>query len=278
MEKLTTYLKSIKTEVDQAEIENSAHVVEKAMLSAEKCEGCGGIVECKQDNAGVIDTISVFAGRIYAGQSPCKFEYQAREAARISRLLKNSRIPGEFKNAFLNNYEVNEGNEIAYGIAESIASGEEEKGMLIYGSVGNGKSRLAASIANERIRRGLPAVYMTFSELIEAIKFSFNDGTTEEITALVRQTPFLVLDDLGAERTTPFVSENLFSLINARMNESLQTIITANYNLEQLGERLAIRDKSGRVEDDIPGKRIISRILKLCYVIPIVGRDRRPEE
>jgi DNA replication protein DnaC len=57
----------------------------------------------------------------------------------------------------------------------------------------------------------------------------------------VRNAPLLILDDLGAQSTTPWAQEKLFQILNHRYNASLATVITTNVPLEQHERRICSR-------------------------------------
>lgn len=272
--KARDFLRGYNIAVNEQEVELSLCNIQMAIDSTNMCKSCNGLDQCKQGEAGSFIIPSAYSGRLYFGVCECALVHAKHEAERTARLLQGAFIPPCFSDATLDNYKRNSDNDKAVKAAEYVVS-NGEKGLFLHGNTGTGKTRLAASIVNDKIASGKSAVFITFAELISSIKRSFETGNTNEIMELVKSTPFLVLDDLGAERMTAFVSETLFSLINARMNNELQTIITSNYALDKLAERLAIRGKNGQVEDDIPGKRIVSRIMGMCYIVEIGGNDRR---
>ena len=72
----------------------------------------------------------------------------------------------------------------------------------------------------------------------------------------------LVLDDLGAEKTTDWSFSVLYLIIDNRYNNYKKTIITSNFALNQL---------AGKLGDD----RIPSRIRAMCSIVKMDGDDRR---
>ena len=84
-----------------------------------------------------------------------------------------------------------------------------------------------------------------------------------------------MLDDFGAERTTEWVAEQLFAIINHRYNEQLSTVITSNYDTDELICRMSIIDRSGNVIDSMQGERVMSRICGMCKTVFIGGTDCR---
>lgn len=74
-------------------------------------------------------------------------------------------------------------------------------------------------------------------------------------------TPLLVLDDLGAEKTTPWALQSLYVILNKRGSELRQTIITSNLSLDEMSNELS--------------DRIASRIKGMCKVVVMKGKDRR---
>lgn len=134
---------------------------------------------------------------------------------------------------------------------------------------------MASIVAQEKLKRGIPVIFASVPDLLMDIRDSFGTGRTAEILRSVQQVPCLVLDDLGAERMSEWVGEQVFAILNHRSQNSLQTIITTNYGLKALAGRMAtaIRDKD--FGDDVQGKRLISRICGMCYIVGVRGRDFR---
>ena len=89
---------------------------------------------------------------------------------------------------------------------------DPEGWLLLMGPCGVGKTHLAVAPAVERQKRGDDVFYATVADLLQRI----------------RTADLLVLDDMGAERNTPFSEEKLFQIINHRYEERLPTIVTTS--------------------------------------------------
>ena len=118
-------------------------------------------------------------------------------------------------------------------------------------------------------------VFANVPDLLMDIRDSFGTGRTAEILRTVQKTPCLVLDDLGAERMSEWVSEQVFAIINYRYNHRLQTIITTNYGLKALSKRMTAVTKGKDSGNDVQSQRILSRICGMCHVVEVSGRDFR---
>ncbi len=131
----------------------------------------------------------------------------------------------------------------AYEAAKAFAV--DPRGWLVLaGPSGCGKTHLAAAIANERISRGYPAFYITTPDLLGHLRSAFSPDSEmpyDEFFDRVRNAPLLVLDDLGAQASTPWAKEKLDQLLNHRFNSQLSTVIVTIIPIEQLEDRIHTR-------------------------------------
>lgn len=101
--------------------------------------------------------------------------------------------------------------------------------ILFTGTYGCGKTHLAAAIANYRVQQGHPGLFIVVPDLLDHLRASFSPSTLipyDKRFDEVRNTPLLVLDDLGTHSATPWAQEKLYQLFNHRYNARLPTIIT----------------------------------------------------
>jgi DNA replication protein DnaC len=71
--------------------------------------------------------------------------------------------------------------------------------------------------------------------------FGGQDTTFEERFSEIRDVPFLVLDDLGTQNSTPWAQEKLFQIINHRYVNKLPTVITSNLEVAEIDDRVSSR-------------------------------------
>lgn len=237
------------------------------------CRGCTGQT-CKQPSHGMIPVVEVHDGRFSYALKVCRHERQRREREKIARLFASARIPRAYEGDTFADYDVTDGNKGAVAAAHLMIAGEIG-GLFIHGVRGTGKTKLAAIIANERAGAGKPVLFASVPDLMADIRSSFKDGTTSEAVQAVKNAPFLVLDDLGAEKMTEWVGEQLFCIVNHRYNEQLPTVVTSNYSPTQVIAHMATVDGRGNVIDDLQGQRIMSRIYGMCERVEIRGADWR---
>jgi len=131
----------------------------------------------------------------------------------------------------------------AYNAAKRFA--EAPQGwLLLSGGYGVGKTHLAAAIGNEVIRRGGEAMFILAPDLLDHLRSTFaptSPETYDELFARLKNTPLLILDDLGAESATAWAQEKLFQLLNHRYLRRLPTVISSNRPLSALEARIRSR-------------------------------------
>lgn len=113
--------------------------------------------------------------------------------------------------------------------------------LFLYGMKGTGKTHLAAAIGNSMIERANPAIFMVVADLLDHLRATFSpdsDVTYDELFESLRNTPMLILDDLGTHNATPWAREKLYQLINHRYNRRQPTVITMDMEVEEVDPRL----------------------------------------
>lgn len=262
--------------IEPEDIPEYIHMIRQAKDSQQKCQQCTGIQQCQSDAEGMLYVLEMGpTGKVSPSYRLCAYAARERQNRRISRLLASSRLPDHFKNKSFDNFN-RLGNQEAYMAAQRVANDDGGKGLLLYGGTGTGKTHLAAAIVNARLARGSQAVFVTVPELLSDIRDTIGrNEDSSELLDIVKDVDLLVLDDMGTERMTAWVCEQLFSVINARLMRKKQTVVTTNYTPSELINRMAVRDRSGNIEDALPGKRIVSRLSEMCQRVELRGKDQR---
>jgi DNA replication protein DnaC len=115
--------------------------------------------------------------------------------------------------------------------------------LLLQGGYGSGKTHLAAAIANFAVGMGVPTLFLTVPDLLDALRFAYGaeDTTFEERFDQIRNAKLLVLDDFGTQNATGWAQEKLFQIINYRYINKFSTVITTNLSLDEIEPRIRSR-------------------------------------
>ena len=116
--------------------------------------------------------------------------------------------------------------------------------LVLTGPVGAGKTHLAAAMANRCLEHRHPAMYISVPDLLDHLRGAFaptSEVAYDQLFQQVRNAPVLVLDDLGAQATTPWAEEKLYQILNHRFNLQLPTVIAVNGPLNQFDDQLQAR-------------------------------------
>jgi len=212
--------------------------------------------------------------------------------ARAETQLVAARIPRRYEHCELSNYDTDfpgahpsleEAHFLATGFAKKCDP-RGDKGLLIIGKIGTGKTHLAVGIMKELIlTRGISCLFYDYRELLKEIQNSYNATvqTTElDVLRPVFETDVLVLDELGAVKPTEWVWDTVSLILNTRYNDNRTTIITTNFDDEPAagasGSLSPVR-AAARVETlgDRIGERMRSRLHEMCRIITLEGSDFR---
>ncbi len=136
-------------------------------------------------------------------------------------------------------------------------------GLWFMGPVGTGKTTLAMLVANAALKAGRSVAIYSLPRLLNEIRDTHR-AERSHVDLLDRLTAvdLLHIDDVGAERTTDWVLEELYSIVNARYEDTRSIVITTNIlDREALCQQIT--------------ERTVSRLTEMCDELPLIGYDRR---
>ena len=197
----------------------------------------------------------------------CECRPQMIANARAARL--QGRIPERYKNVDFGTPPVTD---MAPSVVRAVrryvdgldARLAEGRGLWFEGPQGTGKTTLAMLVSKQALAAGRSTAIYSVPRILAMLRDTFDDGAEWRATELIDRltdVELLQLDDLGAERTSPWVLEQLYAVINARYEAQKAVLVTTNLSKDELTEQV--------------GARTVSRLTEMCDQIPLHGEDHR---
>ena len=238
------------------------------------CADCGEPVEAPLPE----EIVAMFPGKKTRPRM-CKCDRENAEAETLKEKQSQARMrieqlrsEGLYSEAYRQNRFDSDDNRnekvsrIARNYVDSFDDCEHENiGLMFWGGVGTGKSFYAACIANALIEKYRTVVMTNVQDLVAEMTENYGENR-EWVLDTVGNVDLLILDDLGVERSTGFMNENVFTILNKRCDAKKPMIITSNLNP-------AIFES----EQDMDKKRTYDRIKEMCTPILVSGESRRTE-
>lgn len=195
---------------------------------------------------------------------------KSQEMHRVEELAAYSLMDKAMAKARFEIAEINADNKAAYDAAQHYVKSFDDickrditmKGLMFYGPPGTGKSYIAACIANALMAQRVPVMYTSVIKMTSA-----DPERVREVIEKMNRAKLLVLDDLGAERGTEFKLEQVFNIVDTRLNSRKPLIVTTNYTLKQMTDT-----------GDMRYLRIWERVRSMCYPVKMEGTSWRSEK
>jgi DNA replication protein DnaC len=245
------------------ELEDEVSNIERAVELKDICDKCEYNADTCKDCA--------------YGEQVCSSKYlkcdmyaaYREEQHRIWRskyTAEKSGLGKRFIGKTLDAFEVTSANQKAYDACKAFCenySKETTKGLKLFGNYGSGKTHLVSAIIHKLGEQMIDCRFMVVPELLRSIRqgFSQDSDKANDLVKEAERAHLLILDDLGAEKTSDWVREQLYIIINRRYENMLPTIVTTNCTTAELVERL--------------GERTVSRLIEMTDAYKITADDYR---
>ena len=143
---------------------------------------------------------------------------------------------------------------------------DEGRGMWFFGSSGTGKTTLAMLISRLALEARRSVAIYSLPKLLSRIRQTYDAEIGEQsytqFFERLASADLLHLDDLGVEKQTEWVLEQLYALINERYERQRSLIVTSNLEDDELEKQL--------------GTRVVSRLVEICGdPVLLFDEDRR---
>ena len=186
-------------------------------------------------------------------------------AGEAQRLKEASNLGERFSNRTFGNFDPRRDKQ-AFDACRSYANNElvfrsKKNSLLLFGGVGSGKTHLAAAIANTFIDRSIPVLFATFSNHLNEIREEFDHTGQKQYLSMMKNTPVLVIDDLGKEKKTEWTQQILYDVVNYRYEHLLPIIITSNFGTDDFANYV--------------GEAVWSRLYEMSGAVTTAGKDYR---
>lgn len=195
----------------------------------------------------------------------------------INNRLSFANIPEAFKDVRLSNFDIKIYNDIKsqikikatievieYWLNNFKIMKEQGMGLYLYSETkGSGKTRMAASIANELIyEKHIQVKFATSLQILNKIKASWDNRDREysenNLLDFLCTSEILIIDDFGTEQVKDWIEERFYQIINTRYVNKKITIFTSNLQLEHLkyDDRIISRIKERVFSVSFPEKSV----------------------
>jgi DNA replication protein DnaC len=218
---------------------------------------------------------------------------ECRVKDRGERLLAAAHIPPRYQHcelAMFNTEGKRETLRRAKQVAEQFVEKYplEKRGLLFVGRPGVGKTHVAVAILKELMHKGIPCRFVDYRELLKQIQHSYNPTvqmTEMDLLQPVLETEVVLLDELGAIRSSQWVWDTVAHILNNRYCDNKTTLITTNFEdkpdraleEEERGEYFTDAERAARGETlgDRIGGAMYSRLHEMCQRVQMEGPDYR---
>ena len=209
-------------------------------------------------------------GMIYDAASNTAYDCRCRPQiiAQPKARSLSAVIPRRYYDVAFDRYPVTEIDPAIVAATRRFAERIDERldagrGLWFMGPVGTGKTTLAMLVSKAALEAGRSVAIYSLPRLLNEIRDTHR-AERSHVDLLDRLTAvdLLHVDDVGAERTTDWVLEELYSIVNARYEDKRSMVITTNIlDREALCEQIT--------------ERTVSRLTEMCDELPLLGHDRR---
>ena len=199
--------------------------------------------------------------------APCSMYKTNRQLREVSKLMNASGLGDRFQQrrfeTFQQDKNTAEAKQRAERFCKDLQNNPKATGLMLVGPYGCGKTHLAAAILHRCAEYGVAGMFVVVPELLARIRTSYRtgDGKAEAVIDTAKNAKLLILDDLGAEKASEWVKEQLYMLVNYRYEHMLPTIVTTNCNGAELEQEL--------------GRRTLSRLVEMTKPVNIHASDYR---
>lgn len=276
---VAAFLAKHRGEIDQDVLDKSLVKLYEYTSQSKGCQNCPDLSRCVNMMKGYEPVLVMRKGSIDIEYRRCQRKIVFDEKRKTEKLIQSIYVPKEVLKASFETFEFNTPGRIkALKFAEEFVTGyysqKEKRGLYLYGHFGVGKSYLLGAIANELANIGVPSFIVYFPEFVREMKQSLNDHSLNEKLDMIKKTPVLMLDDVGAESVSSWMRDDILGpILQYRSLEKLPTFFSSNFDYDELEFHFSHSQRGE--EEKLKAARIMERIKFLTIAVKLDGPNRR---
>jgi DNA replication protein DnaC len=209
-------------------------------------------------------------GFLYDEETNTAYDCRCRpqRVARAKARSLSAVIPRRYRDVSFDRPPVNDIDPVIVGATRRYASTIEDqleagRGLWFMGPPGTGKTTLAMLVSQAALKAGRSVAIYSLPRLLNEIRDTHRaERSHVDLLDRLTEVDLLHIDDVGAERTTDWVLEELYSIVNGRYEDERSIVITTN-----------ILDRGALCEQITA--RTVSRLTEMCDELPLLGEDHR---
>jgi len=271
-----------KVELSSKQLENGVNELYQFKKQWDNCDQCPGLDQCPNLMKGFQPKLGLYHNEIHLEYKPCSLKRKDDEKKRQESFVQSLYIPKEMTEVSFDDFHEDHSSRVeafakAMAFCANVKPGEMGEGLYIHGPFGVGKTFLVGAIANYLADDEISTMIVYAPDFFRELKNGISDGSYQGKMDMVKKSPVLILDDIGAETMSNWIRDDILgAILQFRMMEKLPTIFTSNFDLNELEIHLSSTQRGGveRV-DHLKAKRILERIKYLNEVIDMKGENKR---
>lgn len=242
---------------------NNINTLQLYLDETSHCDTCKGLNECPNKNKGYTSRITN-NGDVRLTCHPCKYQNVVLKHSNFKTLyLPDTILSSNFDDFRLDTDARKKAYKFAHNFAQSFKNGNANKGLYVCGNFQIGKTYFLAATASLLAQNDIDSVLIYFPDLVRYLKSSIGRPEFEEKINLLKNVDVLMLDDLGAEMSTPWVrDEILCPILNYRLQTKKPIFISSNLKPNELNDHYTRIDGA-----EYNARRLSERILNLSIYL-----------
>jgi len=252
----------------------------KTTEQLKKCKNCSGLISCENEINGFIYYPEIQNGKLNFSHISCKYKRKFIKDNMYLDNIYSFDIPKDIINAKMKDIYTDDKSRIPVikwikDFINDYDGNKKQKGLYLNGNFGSGKTYLISACFNELAKKGVKSAIIYRPEFLRKLKASFNsdNDSFSNLFDRIKTVPLLLIDDIGAENTTPWGRDEILGpILQYRMQQNLTTFFTSNLSLDDLEKHFSVTKES---VDVVKSRRILERIKDLTTELVMIGENRR---